>query len=260
VTALLETRALTKRYDGPRAAVIEAVGGVDLALAEGTFHAIVGPSGCGKSTLLRMVAGLLEPTSGEVALGGRAGSARLLEQVGYLPQRDLLMPWRTVLGNVSVGLELAGVPKREARDRAGAELPRFGLGGFAGRRPHELSDGMRQRAALLRTVLAGRRILLLDEPFGALDAITRRTMQEWLLELREAERLTVLLVTHDLDEAVLMADRVSVMTARPGRIAETVEIPLARPRSEDSTLKPEFAAAKGALLAPLRAGTKGGRA
>ncbi len=240
---VLKANALRKRYASSRGEPVLALDGIDLAIGEGEFHAVVGPSGCGKSTLLRTLAGLLEPTSGSVSTGG---------PVAYLPQSDLLMPWRTVLANVAVGLELAGVSRPEARERALAELPRFGLEGFESSWPHELSSGMRQRAALLRTVLAGRRVLMLDEPFGALDAMTRRSMQEWLLGVREAEQLTVLLVTHDLDEAVLMADRVSVMTARPGRLETTVEITLPHPRTDETTLMPEFAAAKAALLGPLR--------
>ena len=240
---VLEASALSKQYRPRGGEPVDAVAGLDIEIGPGEFHAVVGPSGCGKSTLLKLLAGQLEPTSGTVAAA---------EPVGYLPQSDLLMPWRTVLANVTVGLELAGVSKGEAEERAQAELPRFGLGGFERRWPHELSSGMRQRAALLRTVLAGRRVLMLDEPFGALDAMTRRTMQEWLLGVCESERLTVLLVTHDLDEAVLMADRVSVMSARPGRIVATVDSGLPRPRSDETTLTPEFAAVKAALLGPLR--------
>ena len=251
----LHAQALAKTYDRSRGGeALRALDAVDLTLEPGAFVAIVGPSGCGKSTLLKLLAGLLEPTEGDVLLDGEPAGDRLLREVAYLPQKDLLMPWRSVLDNVTIGLELAGVGRDAARERARVQLGRFGLDGFERRWPRELSDGMRQRAALLRTVLAGRRILLLDEPFGALDALTRRAMQEWLLELWEAEGMSVLLVTHDVDEALLLADRVAVMRARPGAIVATAEIALPRPRTAETTTTPAFGAAKAALLEPLRAG------
>jgi ABC-type nitrate/sulfonate/bicarbonate transport system ATPase subunit len=169
-----------------------------------------------------------------------------------MPQRDLLMQWRTTLANATVGLELAGVDRASARERALAEVDRFGLRGFEHRRPSALSGGMRQRAALLRTFLAGRDVLLLDEPFGALDALTREAMREWLLGVWEADRKTILLVTHDVEEAVFLSDRVYVMSGRPGRIATSVEVDLERPRTLELTETPQFAELRRALLAPLR--------
>jgi ABC-type nitrate/sulfonate/bicarbonate transport system ATPase subunit len=239
---------LGKRFAGG----VEAVDDVSLEVAEGEFVSIVGPSGCGKSTLLGMLAGLIEPTTGSVVLDGEQVAGGPLGRVGYMPQRDLLMEWRTTLANATVGLELAGVGRTAARERALAELPRFGLAGFEDRRPSALSGGMRQRAALLRTFLAGRDVLALDEPFGALDALTREAMREWLLGVWEADRKTILLVTHDVEEAVFLSDRVYVMSGRPGRMRAAVEIPLPRPRMLEVTGTAEFAQLKERLLAPLR--------
>jgi ABC-type nitrate/sulfonate/bicarbonate transport system ATPase subunit len=244
----LAASGLAKQFAGG----VEAVADVSIELAEGEFVSIVGPSGCGKSTVLAMLAGLLEPTAGQISLDGREPSGGLLGRIGYMPQRDLLMEWRTTLANATVGLELAGVGRAAARERARAEVGRFGLAGFEDRRPSALSGGMRQRAALLRTFLAGRDVLLLDEPFGALDALTREAMREWLLGVWEADRKTILLVTHDVEEAVFLSDRVYVMSGRPGRMRTEVAVGLPRPRALELTATPEFAALKQRLLAPLR--------
>ena len=244
----LAASGLAKRFAGG----VEAVADVSIELAEGEFVSIVGPSGCGKSTLLAMLAGLLEPTAGQISLDGREPSGGLLGRIGYMPQRDLLMEWRTTLANATVGLELAGVGRAAARELARAELARFGLAGFEDHRPSALSGGMRQRAALLRTFLAGRDVLLLDEPFGALDALTREAMREWLLGVWEADRKTILLVTHDVEEAVFLSDRVHVMSGRPGRIRTSVAVALPRPRTLELTATPQFAALKERLLTPLR--------
>jgi ABC-type nitrate/sulfonate/bicarbonate transport system ATPase subunit len=168
-----------------------------------------------------------------------------------MPQKDLLMPWRNVLDNVAIGLETAGVGRREARERAAAQLARFGLMGFERRWPSSLSGGMRQRAALLRTFLAGRDVMLLDEPFGGLDALTRQGMQEWLLEIWHSDRKTILFVTHDVEEAVFLSDRVYVMSGRPGRMQMCVDVDLPRPRGFDVTLTHRFVELKQRLLVPL---------
>jgi ABC-type nitrate/sulfonate/bicarbonate transport system ATPase subunit len=170
-----------------------------------------------------------------------------------MPQRDLLMQWRTTVENAAVGLELAGVGRGEARERARAQMARFGLAGFEQSRPSALSGGMRQRAALLRTFLAGREVLLLDEPFGSLDALTREAMREWLLGVWEADRKTILLVTHDVEEAVFLSDRVYVMSERPGSVEAEVAIALGRPRALELTESAPFAELRAQLLAPLRA-------
>jgi ABC-type nitrate/sulfonate/bicarbonate transport system ATPase subunit len=244
----LVAAGIAKRFpDG-----VEALADVTLELAEGEFSTIVGPSGCGKSTLLAILAGLLEPSDGRVLLDGGEPAGGLLGRVGYMPQRDLLMQWRTTLDNATLGLELAGVPRAKARERARAEVHRFGLAGFEDRRPSALSGGMRQRAALLRTFLAGRDVLLLDEPFGSLDALTREAMREWLLGVWEADRKTILLVTHDVEEAVFLSDRVYVMSGRPGRVRTTLDVALERPRALEVTATAQFAALREQLLAPLR--------
>ncbi len=236
--------------------VVDALDGVSLAVEPGEFVSIVGPSGCGKSTLLRILAGLDEPTAGRVeVVVGDGPSRRRLGACGYMPQRDMLLPWRTVLDNVTLPLEYRGMARGAARREAAALLDAFGLGGFEDAWPAALSGGMRQRAALARTVLTGRRALLLDEPFGALDALTRLDMQGWLLGVWRELGATVLLVTHDLDEAVYLSDRVYVMGARPGRIVAEVAIPLSRPRSDDTVASAAFAALKGRLLSAIRATT-----
>jgi ABC-type nitrate/sulfonate/bicarbonate transport system ATPase subunit len=245
----LACRGLSKTYVGERGEVA-ALDAVELELADGEFVSLVGPSGCGKSTLLNILAGLIPSSSGDIELDGQPAGA-LLGLLGYMPQKDLLMPWRRVLDNVAVGLELAGTPRPQARTQAAAQFERFGLAGFEESWPASLSGGMRQRAALLRTFLAGRDVMLLDEPFGALDALTRRSMQDWLLEVWAQDRKTILFVSHDVEEALYLSDRVYVMTPRPGRIAMCVEVGLPRPRRIDVIGAPEFVALKQQLLARL---------
>jgi ABC-type nitrate/sulfonate/bicarbonate transport system ATPase subunit len=213
--------------------------------------ALVGPSGCGKSTLFNLVAGLELPSAGEVmvdgvSVAGRPGAA------AYMPQKDLLLPWLPVLDNTALPLELAGTPRPAARLEAGGHFARFGLGGFERHWPWQLSGGMRQRAALLRTYLVARDLLLLDEPFGALDAMTRDRMQEWLLDVWTESRRTVLFVTHDVEEALFLADRVCVMSPRPGQIVAEVQSPFPRPRSFHLRGDAGFAGKKEKVLTLLR--------
>jgi len=233
----VELRGATRSF-GP----LEALAAVDLALAEGEIVAIVGPSGCGKSTLLELVAGLQEPDDGSV----RAPAS------SYMPQKDLLLPWRDALGNAALALEAGGTPRREARRRAAPLFERFGLAGFERTPPWELSGGMRQRVAFLRTLLPGRPLLLLDEPFAALDSLTRAEMQSWLAEALDAEPRTTLLVTHDVEEALYLGDRVAVMSPRPGRVVAELEVPhpRARPRREAVT-DPAFVGLKEQALEAL---------
>jgi ABC-type nitrate/sulfonate/bicarbonate transport system ATPase subunit len=209
---------------------LTALEGLDLDLRPREVLAVVGPSGCGKSTLLELVAGLQQPDAGSVMAGGAADPAGRRAACAYMPQRDLLLPWRDALGNAALALECQGVSRSEARRRAEPLFERFGLAQFKRTRPAELSGGMRQRVAFLRTLLPGRPVLLLDEPFGALDAITRASMQEWLAGALVQEPRTTLLVTHDVEEAVFLADRVAVMSPRPGRIVATRDVDLPRPR------------------------------
>jgi ABC-type nitrate/sulfonate/bicarbonate transport system ATPase subunit len=241
------------RMDGRWVPVLE---GVDFYALEGEFVSIIGPSGCGKSTLLNIIAGLDTPSEGVVELDGRPIAQRL-GLVGYMQQKDLLLPWRTVLENAILGLELQGLPRREARRRALELVDAFGLRGFERQYPFALSGGMRQRAAFLRTVLANQEVILLDEPFGALDALTRTQMQEWLLGLWEALRKTIVFITHDVEEAILLSDRVYVLTARPGRVKLVVEVGLPRPRSHQMVTQEPFIALKRHLLSALQ-GEAGG--
>jgi ABC-type nitrate/sulfonate/bicarbonate transport system ATPase subunit len=227
---------------------------VDLVVGAGEFVALIGPSGCGKSTLFHILAGLETPSAGEVLIDGRA-PARRLGEFAFMPQRDALLPWRRTIDNVTIGLELAGVPRARARERARPLLERFGLGGFEAAWPWQLSGGMRSRAAFLRTVLLGKPAMLLDEPFGALDGITRSELQQWLLEVWSEVGSTVALITHDVAEAVFLADRVYVMTPRPGAIAAVIEIDLPRPRTLALAESPAFGAHEARLRELLRAQT-----
>jgi ABC-type nitrate/sulfonate/bicarbonate transport system ATPase subunit len=236
---------VTRRYR--RTTALE---GVDLAVRRDEALAVVGPSGCGKSTLLELVAGLQDPDEGIVSVAGATAAAARRAACAYMPQRDLLLPWRDALGNAALALECQGVPGAEARRRAEPLFERFGLADFEEARPAELSGGMRQRVAFLRTLLPGRPVLLLDEPFGALDSITRSSMQRWLADALAQEPRTVLLVTHDVDEAVFLADRVAVLSPRPGRVV--VELPVELPRPRDVT-SAGFSAVKRSVLEALGA-------
>lgn len=228
---------------------VHILDGLDLQFETGTFVAVIGPSGAGKSTLLNLLAGLEPPNEGVIEKDGAPLARPGL--VAYMPQSDLLLPWRSVVANVSLGLEATGTPKRQARERAMKALVRFGLEEFARVPPWTLSGGMRSRVALLRTALLDRDVLLLDEPLGALDALTRRKLQGWLLDVRDELAATIVLVTHDVDEALLLADRVVVLTPRPARVALDVSVDLKRPRTMEVEMTPEFARLKGRLLEAL---------
>jgi putative hydroxymethylpyrimidine transport system ATP-binding protein len=223
--------------------------GIDLEVVPGSFVALIGASGAGKSTLLQVLAGLEAADSGLVEKDGVP-----LEQPGlvaYMPQSDLLLPWRDVLANVSLGLEATGTPKKAAREQAMKALEHFGLEEFARAPSAALSGGMRSRVALLRTALLRRDVLLLDEPFGALDALTRRVLQEWLIGVRDELAATIVLVTHDIDEAILLADRVVVLTNRPARVALDLPVNLERPRKMEFEATDEFVRLKSRLLEAL---------
>jgi ABC-type nitrate/sulfonate/bicarbonate transport system ATPase subunit len=216
---------------------------VSLAVPQGRFVSLIGPSGCGKSTIFNIVAGLQEPTKGRVVIDG-VDATGTIGRVGYMLQKDLLLPWRTLTDNIILGMEIQGVKLAEARQRALPLLRRYGLAGFENAYPNALSGGMRQRAALLRTLLFDTDVILLDEPFGALDHQTKLRMQEWLLQLWVDFGKTVVFVTHDVEEAIFLSDEVHVMGTRPGRIVETIAVALPRPRVRALTGSSEFIAMK----------------
>ena len=235
-TIALEGVSLSYGTDG---GPVLALDGVDLRAADGEFIAVVGPSGCGKSTLLKLVSGLIAPSAGAVAVQGRRVAGPSAE-VGIVFQSALLMPWRSVLDNILLPIEVRGGRKSDHLQAARRLIDLVGLGGFAERRPFELSGGMQQRVGLCRALIHDPPILLLDEPFGALDAMTRETMNAELQRIWIERRKTVLLITHSIAEAVYLADRVLVMGPRPGRIVGEVAIDLPRPRRLEMAEQPEF--------------------
>jgi ABC-type nitrate/sulfonate/bicarbonate transport system ATPase subunit len=230
-------------YSDRRGRRVRALQALSLHAGEGELLAVVGPSGCGKSTLLELICGLQQPDAGVIATPPAV----------LMPQRDLLLPWLSALDNAALALRIAGVPRATARERARALFAEMGLHGFEHARPSELSGGMRQRVAFLRTLLSGKRVLCLDEPFGALDAITRAEMQDWLAGALAREPRTAVLVTHDVEEAVVLADRVAVLSPRPGRVIEELEVEAPRPRARtDAALIGLRERALGALRAAAR--------
>jgi ABC-type nitrate/sulfonate/bicarbonate transport system ATPase subunit len=224
-----------------------ALASTSLEVREGEFVSLVGPSGCGKSTLFNIISGLIRPTQGRVLLDGRdvTGSTG---HVGYMLQKDLLLPWRTVTGNIVLGASLTGRATKRDRAEAVALAERYGLGEFVDHYPHALSGGMRQRVALMRTLAVHKDVMLLDEPFGALDSQTRLRMQQWLLDVWEQEGRTLLFITHDVDEAIFLSDRVLVMSARPGHIRAEFDVPLARPRGFELLTSEAFTDLKRRIL------------
>ena len=236
---------------------LRSLDSIELEAGPGEVVALVGPSGCGKSTLLEIACGLRDPSAGTIAVEGAADARGRLSHCAYMPQRDLLLPWFTALDNAALALRNRGVGRDAARAQAGELFDRFGLAGFEGARPQELSGGMRQRVAFLRTLVAGKPVLLLDEPFASLDAISRGEMQEWLAGTLRAEGRTVLLVSHDLEEALYLADRVLVLSARPGRVVKELRAPDPRAADRDGAVTdPEFVAVREAALRALRDGAR----
>lgn len=225
---------------------------LNLSINEGEFVSIIGPSGSGKSTIFKLITGLEQPTQGDIFLQNQLAFNRLGE-VGYMPQQDLLLPWRTITENAVLPLEIKGMNKREAHRKVLELLEEFGLKGVEDKFPSELSGGMRQRVSFLRTILSGSRILLLDEPFSALDAITRMTLQEWLLAQWEKRKETILFITHDVNEALFLSDRIFIFTDTPTCKLEEVKIPLKRPRELKDLNQPTVIGIKDDLIHQLRA-------
>ncbi len=256
------------RADSPAAAVsirglehsygeLRAIERLDLeAPAQGVLG-LVGPSGCGKSTLLELIAGLQQPSGGEVEVGGEGDPAARLARCAFMPQRDMLLPWLSAIDNAALALRNRGVRRGAARAEAGRLFERFGLAGFEHARPAELSGGMRQRVAFLRTLVAGKPVLALDEPFASLDAITRAEMQGWLAGALAVDARTVVLVTHDVEEALYLCDRVAVLSARPGRVVEELSAPAPRASDRDAAVTdPGFVAVRERAMHALREGSK----
>ncbi|MDU6410535.1 MAG: ABC transporter ATP-binding protein [Yersiniaceae bacterium] len=226
---------------------LTALAPTDLQVAEGEFISVVGPSGCGKSTLFNLISGVLAPSSGRILIDNTDVTGQT-GHVGYMLQKDLLLPWLTVIDNIVLGATLKGRATAEQR-RAGVELARrYGIGEFINHYPAALSGGMRQRVALMRTLAMQHDVMLLDEPFGALDSQTRLSMQQWLLTVWQEQKRTVVFVTHDIDEAIFLADRVVVMTPRPGRVNAIFPVELARPRPLSCLTSAPFMALKQQIL------------
>jgi len=236
----LELREVGRVFPDRSGGALRALAGISLYAARGELVAVVGPSGCGKTTLLELICGLQQPQEGNVES----------QPAALMPQSDLLLPWLDAADNAALALRIAREPRARARARAVELFSQLGLGGFERAAPHELSGGMRQRVAFLRTLLSGKPVLCLDEPFGALDAITRAEMQDWLSRALAREPRTVVLVTHDVEEAMMLADRVVVLSPRPGRVVATLDVDIERPRTRTD---PALVALRARALEELRA-------
>ncbi len=249
--AALEMKDISSTYlhEGRRLPVLKEV---SLHVEQGEFVSVLGPSGCGKSTLLKIAAGLLRPDAGTVRVARAVPESRAAP-VGYMAQKDLLLPWKNCLQNAALPLLARGAHREEAFTRVRELLPVFGLEGFARAFPAQLSGGMRQRASLLRTILTDSPVLLLDEPFAALDALTRERLQEWLLEIWAQFGRSVLFVTHSIDEAIYLSDRIYMISGLPGRVALELAIQLARPRERSAVVaSAQFTAYRQTLITALR--------
>lgn len=234
----LEVKGISKTFTHRRRET-RVLDNVSLTVQPQEFVSIVGPSGCGKSTLFHIIGGLELPDAGTVSMNGSLVTGQRGE-ISYMPQQPALFPWRSIEDNVLLAGELKGEPQAAARETARHWLAKVGLGGFERAYPHMLSGGMQQRAAFLRALLAPQELMLLDEPFSALDALTRSEMQRWLLELWEENRRSVLFITHNIEEALLLSSRIYVFSGRPGSVLHTVDVPFPRPRREEITDSPEF--------------------
>lgn len=229
---------------------ITAIQNISVHIKEGEIVSIIGPSGCGKSTMLDLIAGLSLPDSGDILLNGQSIVGKT-GKVSYMPQNDVLLPWRTIIENVTIGLEVQGMKKKEAKIEAKQLLPAFGLEQYGDHYPYMLSGGMKQRASFLRSVLCKKEVMLLDEPFGKLDALTKRGLHEWLIERWQESHFTMMLVTHDVDEAIYLSDRIYIMSHRPGKIIAEIKIRLEKDRLKRSITSVEFASQKEEILSIL---------
>lgn len=240
-------RSLSKSFNGGRA----VLDNLDLAIEQGERVSLVGPSGCGKSTLISIISGLSEQTSGTVEVAGATTARERLSHCAWMPQRDLLFPWMSVVDNVSLSLRNQGVKKKDAREQAIPLLERFGLGEFSDKAPFEMSGGMRQRASFIRTMLTGKDVLLFDEPFGALDSITRSDLQSWLHGVLLTLPKTTVLVTHDVEEALILSDRVIVMSGQGGQVIEDIPGFFELSHDDDVRAQADFVSAREKILHSL---------
>jgi ABC-type nitrate/sulfonate/bicarbonate transport system ATPase subunit len=236
--AALEVAGISKAFTHRRKET-KVLHDVSLQVQQQEFVSILGPSGCGKSTLFHIIGGLVQPDTGSIKMNGNVVTGQRGE-ISYMPQQPALFPWRTIEDNVMLSGEIKGAARDQAREEARHWIAKVGLGGFERAYPHMLSGGMQQRAAFLRALLAPQELMLLDEPFSALDALTRSEMQRWLLELWEENRRSVLFITHNIEEALLLSNRIYVFSGRPGSVLHTVDVPFPRPRREEITDTPEF--------------------
>jgi ABC-type nitrate/sulfonate/bicarbonate transport system ATPase subunit len=249
---VVSVRAISHSYGR-----LEAIERLDLELPAHGVLGLVGPSGCGKSTLLELIAGLQQPSAGEIEVGGAGRPAERLGRCAFMPQRDMLLPWLAAIDNAALALRNRGTRRGAARAEAGRLFEQFGLAGFERARPAELSGGMRQRVAFLRTLVAGKPVLALDEPFASLDAITRAEMQGWLAGALAADPRTVVLVSHDVEEALYLSDRVVVLSARPARVVAELSAPAPRAPDRDAAVTdPAFVAVRERALAALHRGSR----
>jgi len=236
---------------------LAAIKRLDLEVPAHGVLGVIGPSGCGKSTLLELVAGLQQPSSGEIEVGGARDRSDRLSRCAFMPQRDMLLPWLAAIDNAALALRNRGMRRKAAREQVGVLFERFGLAGFERSRLAELSGGMRQRVAFLRTLVSGKPVLALDEPFASLDAITRAEMQGWLAAALSDDPRTVVLVTHDVEEALYLADRVAVLSARPGSVVEELSAPAPRAPDRDAAVTdPYFVTVRERAMAALRLGSR----
>ncbi|MEC0091601.1 nitrate ABC transporter ATP-binding protein [Paenibacillus macquariensis subsp. defensor] len=238
VSPALQVTDIHKSFNRRRLG-LPVLDGVTLTVEQGEFVSIVGPSGCGKSTLFHIIGGLVQPDSGEVWMNGQEVTGER-GHISFMPQQPALFPWRTIEDNVILAQEVKGISKREARMDAREWIAKVGLSGFEQAYPHMLSGGMQQRAAFLRALLSPEELMCLDEPFSALDALTRSDMQRWLLDMWEENRRSILLITHNIEEALLLSNRIYVFSSRPGTVLQEIEVPFPRPRQEAMTEDPTF--------------------
>jgi ABC-type nitrate/sulfonate/bicarbonate transport system ATPase subunit len=254
--ATLQVQNIRKQF-GRGSSSKEVLAGLSFSVADGEFVSIVGPSGSGKTTLFQVIGGLERPSEGEIWIDGKQTTGER-GHISYMPQQSSLLPWQTVAGNIELSLAISGVDRKSAKEKTREWLERIDLHEYADSYPHVLSGGMQQRVSFLRALLAPQRLMLLDEPFGALDALTRQQMQQWLMSIWEQNRRSVLLVTHSIEEALFLSDRIIVLSASPAVVLEEFQVPFERPRHEALWTDPRFNALKQQIYELLKVGTKEG--